>query len=128
MVRRVIGLAVLVSLTLTAGCASRFRQLYPGMSGAQVASTMESGPTRTEQFEGGYTAWYYGEDQCVLLQEDKVVSKQETQQGTAVNAPIISVRETLRAQCLPPGVERPERREVDINLPGGSLRVEPKQQ
>lgn len=118
----------MVSLPLMAGCASRFRQIYPGMSGAQVASVMESGPTRTEQFEGGYSAWYYGEDQCVLLQEDKVVSKQETQQGSSVQAPLISVNETLRAQCLPPGVQRPARRDVDIYLPGGTLRVEPKQQ
>jgi hypothetical protein len=123
---RMTQVAAVLVLPLTAGCSNAFRQIYPGMSGAQVAEVMKSGPTRTEQFDGGYSAWYYGEDRCVLLEGDRVVSKQQSQKGDSVNTPFVTVNEKIRAQCLPPGVERVPEREVRIDTPLGGVHVEEK--
>ncbi|WP_052519073.1 hypothetical protein [Archangium violaceum] len=113
--------AALTLLFLSSGCANRFKQLYPGMTRQQVVEQMERAPSRTELFEDGYSAWYYGEDQCLLFQQDVVVAKQRTEVTTNVKTPLGSLREELKPQCLPPGVTRPRRveREVDVRLPQG---------
>jgi hypothetical protein len=41
-----------------------------------------------------------------------------------VSTPFVTVNEKLRAQCLPPGVERPQTREVEIQTPLGGIEVE----
>ncbi len=123
-VQRMMQVSAVLLLPLMVGCSSPFRHVYPGMTGAQVAEVMKAGPTRTEQFERGYTAWYYGEDRCVLLEDDKVVSKQQSQERDSVSTPFVTVNETVRAQCLPPGVERPQKREVEIQTPLGGIEVE----
>ncbi|HZH13065.1 MAG TPA: hypothetical protein VE057_01750 [Archangium sp.] len=116
------SLAILV-LAVCSGCANHFKQLYPGMTGQQVAEVMTSGPSRTEEFPEGYSAWYYGDEQCLLLRDNTVVAKQETEGKSEVYTPLGFVREEIHAQCLPPGVSRPERREREIRTPIGGIRI-----
>lgn len=118
--------AAVALLAMAGACSSPFKHIYPGMTEAQVAALMEKAPSRTDVFEGDYAAWYYSEDRCVLLHEGIVVGKQQTEKTTAVRTPLGTLREEIRAQCLPPGISRPERRgrEVDIRLPAGSIRHE----
>lgn len=113
--------AALALLVLSGGCANPFKQIYPGMTRQQVIERMERAPSRTELFEDDYSAWYYGEDQCLLFREELVVAKQQTEVTTNVKTPIGSLREELKPQCLPPGVTRPPRveREIDVRLPQG---------
>jgi hypothetical protein len=88
------------------GCVAGFSSLYPGMSSEQVAGAMGRGPTRTEMFEGGYTAWYYGENECVLMQNNTLVDKQVSRRVQGVETPIVGYHDKELAQCLPPGVQR----------------------
>jgi hypothetical protein len=119
--------AAVALLALTAACSSPFKRIYPGMTEAQVSAVMEQAPSRTDLFEEDYAAWYYGEDHCLLLHEGVVVAKQQTEETAAVSTPVGTLREELRAQCLPPGVARPEqrKREIDIHLPDGRLHHPP---
>jgi hypothetical protein len=100
------------------------------MTQAQVVALMDEAPSRTDLFEEDYAAWYYSEDRCVLLHEGVVVAKQQTEKTMEVSTPLGTLREEIRAQCLPPGVSRPERRgrEIDIRLPAGRLQHEQEQE
>lgn len=77
---------LLAVAALATGCASspkpNFQAIYPGMHTRQVVEAMRSGPSRAQEFGDGSSAWYYGEDQCVLIRDEKVVSKQQTQEST----------------------------------------------
>ncbi|ATB48712.1 hypothetical protein [Corallococcus macrosporus] len=112
-----------------AGCAtSGFDKLYPGMSSHQVVEAMGSGPTRAQEFPDSSTAWYYGEDRCVLMREDKVVAKATSEDSTTLNTPVVSVRDTSKALCAPEGHASAEQREQTIETPFGSLKgnIDPK--
>ncbi|MBU8897811.1 hypothetical protein DRW03_07245 [Corallococcus sp. H22C18031201] len=106
------------------GCASAggFDKLYPGMTAAQVAETMGRGPTQAEPFAEGWAAWYYGEDRCVLMRDDKLVGKSVTEERAALNTPVISVRDTVRAQCLPPGLAGKSAHQQEIDTPFGTIK------
>ncbi|QSQ25250.1 hypothetical protein JY651_10100 [Pyxidicoccus parkwayensis] len=108
----------------TAGCATSggFDKLYPGMSSREVVDAMGHGPTRAQEFPDQSTAWYYGEDRCVLMREDKVVSKATSEDNTSVDTPIVSVRDTSRALCAPEGYAGKEKREQEIDTPFGTYR------
>jgi hypothetical protein len=121
MSRGAVYMAALAAVPLVAGCAGGFRRLQPGMTTSQVVEAMRREPTRTEQFEQGYAAWYYGEDSCLLLKEDTVVSMQESEAAETVLTPVGMVDERVLAQCLPPGVERPQRRAVRVQPPMGNI-------
>lgn len=108
---------VLAGVPLLTGCAAGFRRLQPGMSTSQVVEVMRREPTRTEPFDQGYLAWYYGEDSCLLLKEGTVISLQESQELVPVLTPVGVVDERVLPQCLPPGVERPERRAIRVQPP-----------
>lgn len=90
-----------VLLLLSLGCASGFGRIASGMTGAEVAQLMQSEPTRTEQFEGGYTALYYGPDRCVLLQNDRVVGKNESRVRVIVASSAGAASERTPARCVP---------------------------
>lgn len=107
-----------------AGCATSggFDKLYPGMSSREVVEAMGDGPTRAQEFPDQSTAWYYGEDRCVLMRDDKVVSKATSKDTTSVDTPIVTVRDTSLALCAPEGYASPEKREQAIDTPFGTYR------
>ncbi len=109
-----------------AGCATNgFNKLYPGMTDAQVADTMGHGPSNTELFPNGYSAWYYDPDHCLLLLNGKVVAKESTVKETTVNTPVGTAERVTRAQCLPPGVERAPRTSTTVHTPMGTVEQNP---
>jgi len=113
------------ALAITAtGCASSggFHKLYPGMSSQQVVEAMGSGPSRAQEFPDKSTAWYYGEDRCVLMREDKLVSKSTTEERSSVDTPIVSVRSTSKALCAPEGYAAEARSEQEIDTPFGTFK------
>ncbi len=108
------------------GCAStpkpNFQAIYPGMHSKQVVEAMHSGPTRSQEFSDGSSAWYYGEDQCVLMREDKVVSKKRTEEKETMSVVgVASMRETQKAFCAPPGVAAPQTAQ-ELDTPFGTVR------
>ena len=114
--------AAVASIT---GCASspkpNFASIYPGMHSQQVVQAMQGGPSRSQEFPDGSAAWYYGEDQCVLIREEKVVSKQQTQENTAVDAFVVSVKNSTKATCAPEGMAK-ARSEQEIDTPVGTFK------
>ena len=107
------------------GCASspkpNFAAIYPGMNSQQVVQAMQGGPTRSQEFSDGSSAWYYGEDQCVLIRDEKVVSKQETQENTSVDAVVVSLKNSTKATCAPPGMAE-AKSEQEIDTPIGTFK------
>lgn len=112
-------------LATAAGCASgprpNFNAIYPGMPSQQVVQAMQGGPSRSQPFPDGSSAWYYGEDQCVLVRDDKVVTKDVTREGESASiAGVAALHETQKAFCAPEGVARPTSRK-DIATPFGTV-------
>ncbi|WP_164018779.1 hypothetical protein [Pyxidicoccus trucidator] len=106
------------------GCATSggFDKLYPGMSSQQVVEAMGTGPSRAEEYPDKSTAWYYGEDRCVLMREDKLVSKATSDEKAALNTPVVSVRDTAKAYCAPEGHAQKVKREQEIETPFGTIK------
>src|SRR4051812_4975197 len=84
-----IRVLLLSALVLALGCSSsskRFEEITPGMTMEDVKKAMNQGPTRFETLAAtgssatpsGYESWYFGDDQCVLFKDQKVVSKDVT--------------------------------------------------
>lgn len=120
------SLLLAAAVATVTGCASgprpNFNAIYPGMTSQQVAQAMQGGPSRAQEFPDGSSAWYYGEDQCVLLREDKVVTKDRTQEKeTLAVAGVGAMRETQKAFCAPAGVARPEK-DQELDTPFGTVR------
>ncbi|WP_434390087.1 hypothetical protein [Melittangium boletus] len=118
-------------LALSSGCAStesRFKKVYPGMSSASVAETMKGGPSRAQEFGEGSTAWYYGDDFCMLLRDDKVVAKESSSEKISMNAGVVALKDVQKAQCAPVGMEGEVRTEQMIRTPMGSFKgtIDPK--
>jgi type IV pilus biogenesis protein CpaD/CtpE len=113
------------------GCASspkpNFNAIYPGMHSQQVVEAMQGGPSRSQEFSDGSSAWYYGEDQCVLIRDQKVVSKQQTQENTSVDAVVVSLKNSTKATCAPPGMAQ-AKNEQEIETPIGTFKgsIDPK--
>ncbi|MBZ4421739.1 outer membrane protein assembly factor BamE [Myxococcus sp. RHSTA-1-4] len=107
-----------------AGCATSggFDKLYPGMSSQQVVEAMGSGPSRAQEFPDKSTAWYYGEDRCVLMREDKLVAKATSEDNTSIDTPVVSVRDTSKALCAPEGYVSSEKRQQEIDTPFGTYK------
>ncbi|HLL04472.1 MAG TPA: hypothetical protein VK539_28065 [Myxococcaceae bacterium] len=107
------------------GCASspkpNFAAVYPGMPSQQVVEAMLGGPSRSQEFSDGSAAWYYGEDQCVLIREDKVISKQQTQENTSVDAVVVSLKNSTKAVCAPAGMAE-AKSEQEIETPVGTFK------
>lgn len=108
----------------TTGCATSggFDKLYPGMSSQQVVEAMGSGPSRAQEFPDKSSAWYYGEDRCVLMREDKLVSKATSEDTTSIDVGVVAVRDTTKALCAPEGYASKEKREQEIDTPFGTYR------
>jgi hypothetical protein len=109
-----------LSLLAATGCTSRFAKISPGMTSQQVNVLMERGPDRVRPYPvGEYSAWYYGDDQCLLMQSDKVVGKSETEENSRVYTPVGNVTTETKAQCAPPGFEQPAQTETKVYTPYG---------
>ncbi|MFP2903657.1 hypothetical protein ACLESD_00995 [Pyxidicoccus sp. 3LFB2] len=106
------------------GCATSggFDKLYPGMSSSQVVEAMGTGPSRAEEFPDKSTAWYYGDDRCVLMREDKLVTKATSTDTTSVDTPFVSMRDTEKALCAPEGHASKAKREKEIETPFGTIK------
>jgi hypothetical protein len=121
---------LLVAAAVT-GCASspkpNFNAIYPGMHSQQVVEAMLSGPSRSQEFSDGSAAWYYGEDQCVLIRDEKVISKQQTQENTSVDAFVVSLKNSTKATCAPEGMAE-AKHEQEIDTPVGTFKgtIDPK--
>ncbi|WP_426752840.1 hypothetical protein [Myxococcus sp. Y35] len=121
-------LSAALALVFTGCATSSFEKLYPGMSSHQVVEVMGSGPTRAQEFPDNSTAWYYGEDRCVLMRDDKLVAKATSEDTTTINTPVVSVRDTSKALCAPEGYATQEKREQTIETPFGNVKgnIDPK--
>lgn len=115
---------LLMCLTAT-GCAAGFQGIYPGMNAGQVAEAMGGmGPASVVPYDQGYAGWYYNEDQCVLMQNNVVVSKAVSQnQGGVGIVGIGGFSMKQRAQCLPPGVQPDTTPSVNVGIPGANIQV-----
>jgi hypothetical protein len=103
-------LGAILMLATASGCAARLAQVTPGMTSTEVRALAEEIPNRVQPFPDNYQAWYFGDDECVLFQNDKVVGKDETRNTKAVHSPEGGYMERTKAQCLPPGYwERPSK-------------------
>lgn len=113
------------ALLLASACAPGFRAIYPGMTTAEVTKAMgDLGPSTVTPFNDGYAAWYYGEDRCVLLRNDVVVSKATSYRQAGVSLPGVgSLSLKQPAECLPPGVQPRRTSEVNVGLPFGNVNV-----
>jgi hypothetical protein len=120
----------LVTFTLVglAGCGPSypgFQGIYPGMTGAQVSEAMGGrGPATVTTLSGGYSAWYFNKDQCVLMKDNAVVDKHQSETQTAVSVPGIGgFSSTKRAKCLPPGQTDDSDNAVSVGVPGAAVNV-----
>lgn len=113
---------LLCVFSLMACAGKRFQQVTPGMSGAEVNKVMKKGPTEVRAYKENYAAWYYsswGDDKsfCLLMQNDKVVSKEKDQDGTSVSVPGLGTyHERTLANCVPPGELAEDKTERNIEL------------
>lgn len=116
---RLVVLAVLV--LVASGCVHVFERIQPGMTSADVRALTEPegvGPSEVVSYPPNAQAWYYGEDRCILLVDDRVVQKNVTKtQRVAVVPGIAHVSQTSKAVCAPPGAEAPDNR-TNIYVPG----------
>ena len=116
---------ILAATVLATGCASspkpNFQAIYPGMHTRQVVEAMHSGPSRAQEFGDGSSAWYYGEDRCLLIRDEKVVSKQQTQESTSVEAVVVSIKNSTKALCAPAGTAEATS-EQEISTPLGNFK------
>lgn len=116
---RLVSFAVV--LLLASGCVHVFERIQPGMTSAEVRALTEPegvGPSEVVTYPPNAQAWYYGEDRCILLVDDRVVQKNVTKtQSVAVVPGIAHVSQTSKALCAPPGVEAPDNR-TNIFVPG----------
>ncbi len=118
---RIALVAVALALSLSACAGRRYAQVSPGMTGAQVTQIMTEGPTKVVPYEDQYASWYYSEDYCFLLKDDKVVAKSESENRGSAYAAGVAVRAKELAQCLPPGVQAPTSTQVQVNTPVGTF-------
>lgn len=117
-----------LGLLLVSGCSSaekRFERITPGMSSNEVKEAMDAGPSRFEHVaDTNYMTWYWGDDYCVLMKDDKVVAKDSTHQGSTASVAGAGYEETSRAQCLAPGQTAKSGTDRTINIPGiGKVRI-----
>lgn len=113
------GAMLLVCLTLT-GCAAGFRGISPGMTSAQVRDSMgDLGPTKVTPYHEGYSSWYYGDDQCLLMKDNVVVSKDVTSHrgGLAIRG-VGGFSVAQQAQCSPPWVSAAPNTTLDVGISG----------
>lgn len=112
---------VVVMAFVASGCAHVFDRIQPGMSGAEVRSLTGAegvGPSQVVSYPPNAQAWYYGEDRCILLVDDRVVQKNVSKtQNVAVVPGLAAVSQTTMALCAPPGAA-PQDTRTNIFVPG----------
>lgn len=101
---------------------SRFGKIYPGMKAEQVVKDMEKGPSETQKFDDGYSAWYFGENHCLLMRNDKVVSKDKSEtKGSIEVFGMGGVTQKRPAECVPPDHKRTKKIVRKIETPIGTI-------
>ncbi len=116
----IVGVFVL-SACATSG--SRFGKIYPGMTSDQVVQTMGKGPDKTDAFPDNYASWYFGQDACILVQNDKVVGKSVSEEkGVLETFGYGGMSEKKKAECIPPGYKPTNKVERSIETPFGTIK------
>lgn len=95
------------------------------MDADQVGKIMDVGPSRFEEIaDTEYSAWYWGDDRCVLFKRGRVVGKDSANIERRVEVGPGSYEETRNAQCLAPGRMAEAGRDRIIHVPGvGTVRI-----
>lgn len=116
----VTAIGISVAACSTASKDARFDRVLPNMSPDEVRREMDSGPSRFEKLDdkGQYMSWYFGDDYCVLFQDEKVVSKDSTAAGTKAESNGTKYEEKSVAQCLAPGQVAKSDKERSVEVPG----------
>jgi hypothetical protein len=117
--RRLIG----TGAVLLCGCVPGFRSVYPGMTSEQVVTAMGRGPERTQLFDATYSAWYFDEDHCLLMQGNQVIDKQQSLVTDSVDTLLGGYQKELKAECVPPGVTRSNVQQKQVDTLLGSYRA-----
>jgi hypothetical protein len=122
-----VHLRLLAMLTIMmvscASTGSKFGKLYPGMTSDQVVQTMEKGPSKVEQFPEGYASWYYGENHCLLMKEEKIITKSQTEEKEVIGIPELGgMKEKKKAECIPPYMKSAKKVEREVETPFGTIR------
>lgn len=111
---------------LLMACAStgkNFSRVYPGMSQPEVNKVMGKAPSKVEPFSDNYAAWYYDENHCLLLKDEKVLSKAQSEEKGSLEIFGLGGAGLKRlAQCLPPGQTQKEKVQRKIETPFGNFR------
>ena len=98
---------VLPLLLLACAEGPRWDHIIPGMTGQDVMKEMKSGPSKIDPYQDNYSAWFYGADKCVLMQNEKVVSKETTESKGGIRLfGLGGSSESQLAGCVPPGQKK----------------------
>lgn len=100
-----------------------FSAVTPGMNSADLTAMMGEGPTSAREFQDGSVAWFYGPNRCVLLREDRVVTKEMTTRERGVSTRWGSMTKETPAQCAPAG-ERVENTRTQVHTPLGTFQTQ----
>ncbi|MBI2081931.1 MAG: hypothetical protein HYT76_00020 [Deltaproteobacteria bacterium] len=101
----ILGVAIMALAACAAG--PKWDKIVPGMTGQMVMTEMKGGPSRIDPYAEGYSAWFYGEHSCILMQDDKVVSKELSEEKGGIRLfKLGASKEIKKAGCVPPGQQR----------------------
>lgn len=112
-------------VSLFCACATtsgKFDKIYPGMTAADVNKTMGKGPNSVKPFGDEYSAWYYGEDRCLLLKNGSVLTKEQSKKGSSLEVFGLGGFDSKTvAECVPPGYETEKKVKHKLDTPFGSV-------
>ena len=123
MLKTTLILGVAFLLVSCASSGKKFAKIYPGMTVEQVGTVMETGPSQVQTLSDGYASWYYGEDRCLLMKDEKVISKDQSKDDGGIEIfGIGGARQRRLAECVAPGQERTKKIERSIETPWGTMK------
>jgi hypothetical protein len=123
-VKQLASLTLLVAVVSFPSCTSHFARVGPGMTVGEVTEVMHRQPSRIEQHAEGYSAWYYDQDRCILLKDDRVVGKAEEVDQASVGTPFGGLVVTRPAVCAPPFEAQTANSNVRLYLPSTVIRTQ----
>jgi hypothetical protein len=116
----IMKLLIFPTVVLFSSCvAAVFPKIQPGMSTSEIRTLGDEGPSHVVPYESNAQAWFYGDDQCILVVNDHVLLKERTQTRVTASIPgVASMRQQTKAACYPPGMETGSNQETQILIPG----------
>mgnify|MGYP001606823770 CR=1 FL=1 len=114
---------VLIAASSCASMNKKFAKLYPGMTVGQINETLGRGPDLVEPYSDGYASWYYGEDRCILVKDEQLVTKDVSKETGGISVMGMGgASEKRLAECVPPGQQRTKKVVRSVETPWGSVR------